>query len=120
MGVTKADHPLNRIGNGKILFWKRMAEEYLANSGVPYTIIHPGGLQDKPGGQRQLLVGKHDQFMDSTTRTIPRADLAEVVVQTLLEEAALNKSFDIVADEEGQGKPTTEWEILFEQATPGL
>lgn len=55
-----------------------MAEEYLVNSGVPYTIIHPGGLLDKPGGQRELLVGKHDQFMDTSTRTVPRADLAEV------------------------------------------
>ena len=35
MGVTKADHPLNRIGGGNILLWKRMAEEYLANSGAP-------------------------------------------------------------------------------------
>ena len=43
MGVTKPDHPLNRIGNGKILMWKRMAEEYLVNSGLAYTIIHPGG-----------------------------------------------------------------------------
>jgi hypothetical protein len=34
MGVTKPDHPLNRIGDGKILFWKRMAEEYLVNSGA--------------------------------------------------------------------------------------
>ena len=44
MGVTKPDHPLNRIGNGKILMWKRMAEEYLVNSGLAYTIIHPGSL----------------------------------------------------------------------------
>lgn len=44
MGVTKPDHPLNRIGNGKILMWKRMAEEYLVNSGLAYTIIHPGAL----------------------------------------------------------------------------
>ena len=34
MGVTKPDHPLNRIGGGKILMWKRMAEEYLVNSGA--------------------------------------------------------------------------------------
>ena len=33
MGVTKPEHPLNCIGGGKILMWKRMAEEYLVNSG---------------------------------------------------------------------------------------
>jgi len=39
-----------------------------------------GGLIDQPGGRRELLVGKHDRFMDDTSgpRTIPRADVAEV------------------------------------------
>ena len=48
-------------------------------AGVPYTIVHPGGLTDHPGGRRQLLVGKHDEFMDSGgPRAVPRADVAEV------------------------------------------
>lgn len=47
-------------------------------AGVPYTILHPGGLIDKPGGARELLVGKHDQLLETQTRTIPRGDLAEV------------------------------------------
>eukprot|EP00887_Chlorella_sp_A99_P007468 scaffold2.g7468.t1 len=55
MGVTRPDRPLNRIG--QILTWKRRAEEYLVNQGVPYTIIHAGGLIDEPGGRRKLVVG---------------------------------------------------------------
>lgn len=48
-------------------------------AGVPYTIVHPGGLIDQAGGRRQLLVGKHDEFMDSGgPRTVPREDVAEV------------------------------------------
>jgi uncharacterized protein YbjT (DUF2867 family) len=39
MGGTDVNHPLNSIGNGKILVWKRKAEQYLADSGIPYTII---------------------------------------------------------------------------------
>ena len=41
--------------------WKRKAEEYLvqqaAGSGgaLAYTIVHPGGLIDEAGGQRQLV-----------------------------------------------------------------
>ena len=35
--------------SGNILLWKRKAEEYLIASGIPYTIIHPGGLIDKAG-----------------------------------------------------------------------
>jgi uncharacterized protein YbjT (DUF2867 family) len=41
MGVTMKDHPLNRLGN--ILKWKKQSEDYLMSSGIPYTIIHPGG-----------------------------------------------------------------------------
>ncbi|XP_020524029.1 uncharacterized protein At5g02240 isoform X2 [Amborella trichopoda] len=39
MGGTNPNHPLNRMGNGNILVWKRKSEQYLADSGVPYTII---------------------------------------------------------------------------------
>ena len=48
MGGTDENHPLNKLGNGNILIWKRKAEEYLINSGgLNYTIIHPGGLIDE-------------------------------------------------------------------------
>ncbi|WP_017713479.1 NAD(P)H-binding protein [Prochlorothrix hollandica] len=40
MGGTQADHPLNRLGNGNVLVWKRKAEQYLLDSGLTYTIIH--------------------------------------------------------------------------------
>ena len=46
MGITQKENRLNTLGNGNILVWKRKAEEYLIASGLPYTIIHPGGLSD--------------------------------------------------------------------------
>ena len=48
-------------------------------TGVPYTIIHAGGLLDKPGGKRQLKVGKDDEFLELKSRSIPRDDVAEVI-----------------------------------------
>jgi uncharacterized protein YbjT (DUF2867 family) len=45
MGGTDPNHPLNKLGDGNILQWKRKAEQYLIASGIPYTIIHPGGAQ---------------------------------------------------------------------------
>lgn len=33
MGGTNENHMLNSIGNGKILIWKRKAEQYLIDSG---------------------------------------------------------------------------------------
>jgi uncharacterized protein YbjT (DUF2867 family) len=120
MGGTNENHMLNSIGNGKILIWKRKAEQYLIDSGVPYTIVHAGGLIDKEGGKRQLTVGKNDEFLALTSRTVPRADVAEVVVQALLEGNAVNKGFDLASKEEGDGSPTTDFAALFAQTQPGL
>ncbi|RDX71171.1 putative protein, chloroplastic, partial [Mucuna pruriens] len=39
MGGTDVNHPVNRMCKGNILVWKRKAEQYLADSGIPYTII---------------------------------------------------------------------------------
>ncbi|KAF2288664.1 hypothetical protein GH714_010151 [Hevea brasiliensis] len=91
MGGTNLNNPLNSLGNGNILIWKRKAEQYLADSGIPYTIIRAGGLQDKDGGVRELLVGG-DELLQTETRTIARADVAEVCIQALqFEEANLRR-----------------------------
>ena len=48
MGGTDENNPLNRLGGGKVLVWKRVAEEYLIDSkAFTYTILHPGGLTDE-------------------------------------------------------------------------
>lgn len=50
MGGTQPDNRLNKLGEqegGNILVWKRKAERYLIDSGLEYTIIHPGGLIDE-------------------------------------------------------------------------
>ena len=41
-------------------------------------------MQDKEGGVRELLVGKDDELLKTETRTIPRADVAEVCIQVVL------------------------------------
>lgn len=115
MGGTNPNHPLNSLGNGKILIWKRKAEQYLADSGVPYTIIRPGGLQDKEGGVRELLIGKDDELLATDTKTIARADVAEVCVQALLFEETINKAFDLASKPEGEGTPTKDFKALFSQ-----
>lgn len=43
-----------------------------------------GGLQDKEGGIRELIVGKDDEILKTETRTIARADVAEVCIQVSL------------------------------------
>ncbi|KAK6942972.1 NAD(P)-binding domain [Dillenia turbinata] len=115
MGGMNPNHPLNSLGNGNILVWKRKAEQYLADSGIPYTIIRAGGLQDKEGGIRELLVGKDDELLQTETRTIARADVAEVCIQALQYEEAKFKAFDLASKPEGTGTPTKDFKSLFSQ-----
>ncbi|CAF1812396.1 unnamed protein product [Brassica oleracea var. botrytis] len=117
MGGTNINHPLNNIGNANILVWKRKAEQYLADSGIPYTIIRAGGLQDKEGDIRELLVGKDDELLETETRTIARADVAEVCIQALQLEEARFKALDLASKPEGTGTPTKDFKALFAQVT---
>ena len=123
MGGTNPNHPLNRIGNANILVWKRKAEQYLIDSGIDYTIIRAGGLLDKQGGVRQLLVGKDDAFLNDPPNgiptSIPRADVASVVVRALKQSNARNKAFDIISKPEDapDAVVTTDFASLFEQTT---
>lgn len=123
MGGTDPNHFLNKIGNGNILIWKRKAEQYLIDSGIAYTIIRAGGLLDQPGGKRQLVVGKDDLLFthapDGIATSIPRSDVAEVVVNALKEPTARNKAFDLIAYPEGESV-TIDFAGLFAQTTGGL
>ena len=126
MGGTKEDHVLNRMGNGNILIWKRKAEQYLIDSGVDYTIIRAGGLLNEPGGVRELLVGKDDLLSidppDGATNSIPRDDVANLVINALREPNARNKAFDVVSKSENDpnASVTEDFSSLFAQTTRGL
>lgn len=105
MGGTDADHFLNKMGGGDILLWKRKGELHAISSGVPYTIIHPGGLLPHwgnkvvPGGERHLVVGVDDELMSRKYRSIPREDVAEIVCQCVIDPAAKGRIFDVVSEE---------------------
>lgn len=126
MGGTNEQHPLNSLGNGKILIWKRKAEQYLIDSGIPYTIIRAGGLLDQPGNVRELLVGRDDAFLSNPPNgiptSIPRADVAEVAIQALREPLARYKAFDLISKPEDDPSTvvTTAFSALFSQTTSGL
>lgn len=106
MGGTQKENFLNTLGNGNVLLWKRKAEQFLVKSGLTYTIIHPGGLLDKAGGERELLVDVDDKLLATKNTRVPRADVAKVAVQTLLIKEAENVSFDLSSREPGGGPAT--------------
>ena len=126
MGGTNPEHPLNKMGNGNILIWKRRAEQYLVDSGINYTIIRAGGLLNDPGGKRELLVGKNDEMLTNSPEginpAVPREDVAEVVVQALLNQDARNKAFDLISKPETASKNsiTRDFVALFDNTTAGM
>ncbi|EOD34154.1 hypothetical protein EMIHUDRAFT_429362 [Emiliania huxleyi CCMP1516] len=122
MGGTQPDNFLNSIGErksdedgsgGDILLWKRKAERYLISSGLEYTIIHPGGLVDKPAGARELTVGVDDELLGQAFRQVPRADVARVCCAALTEPAAADLSLDLASRPEGEGAVTDSPGSLF-------
>lgn len=90
MGGTDPNNFLNAVGknadgtgNGDILLWKRKAEKHLVDSGLDYTIIHPGGLTDSPAGEEEFVLDVNDKLLNNTKRSISRADVANLCVAAL-------------------------------------
>lgn len=48
------------------------------------------------------------------TRSIPRADVADVCIQSLLQPGALKRSLDIITREPGSGTLVTDWKAFFQ------
>lgn len=75
----------------EILRQKRRGELALEGSGVPFTIVRPGGLNDEPGGGGVAAAHTLHGF-----GMITRDDVAEVMAQALLQPEAKNKIVEIV------------------------
>jgi uncharacterized protein YbjT (DUF2867 family) len=97
-------HPLNLFW--LILVWKKKAEEYLQNSGLPYTIVRPGGLKNEDN-PNQVVMSAADTLFDGS---IPRTKVAQVCVEALFQPEARNKIVEIVAKPEA---PEKSWQELF-------
>ncbi|MDH3978602.1 MAG: SDR family oxidoreductase [Gammaproteobacteria bacterium] len=105
MGVTHEDHFLNKMFDN-VLIWKLKGEDALRASGVPYTVVRPGGLVNKAGGEKVVVFAQGDEDGGA----IPRADVARVCVAALGSEAAMDKTFEINS---GKGPAQTDFESDF-------
>ena len=120
MGGTNTYDFLNTIGkdkdgngNGDILIYKRKAEKYLVESGLHYTIIHPGGLKDTPGGELDLRLDVNDNLLNEEKRSISRCDVARLCIASLTAFNGQNASFDCINGgvKEGSQSKTAEQAI---------
>ncbi len=89
-----------------ILEAKAKGEAALRASGVPYTILRPGGLVDDAGGKNAAAFAGGEGPMGR----IARADVATVCVAALGRKAALRKSIAIVA---GKDAAPNNWDKDF-------
>lgn len=72
---------------------KGRADEEVARSGLEYTIVRPVTLTDDPGTGRVLLNGGRG------AGSIPRDDVAAVVLAALHDRAAVGRTFELTAGE---------------------
>jgi uncharacterized protein YbjT (DUF2867 family) len=85
---------------GNVRHWKTEGENHLKRSGLAYTIIGPGGLEDRASRGEGLRVLTRRDYAGGS---IARGDVARVAVAALSEPAARNKSFALVRDESLSG-----------------
>jgi uncharacterized protein YbjT (DUF2867 family) len=92
---------------GYLQYWKTKGEDAVKASGVPYTIVGPGGLLERPGGQHAIKLTARKEYKRGQ---ISIADSAMVAIEALKNPDARNKSFGIV---NAEGAPSNDWKAAL-------
>ncbi|MFF2316924.1 SDR family oxidoreductase [Arthrobacter sp. NPDC058097] len=101
--VTHRDHYFN--DGGHALDWKRRSERFIRFSRAPYTVVRPGWLDNGPAGSHISL-----QQGDNREAGITRENVAAVLVEALLSEDAVGKTFEAFS---GPGAAPNDWPATF-------
>lgn len=72
---------------------KERAEQALLESGLDYVIVRPGWMNDDPA-TGDVLIAEGSKMM---TGSIPRADVARLMVASLYAPEVINRTFEVVA-----------------------
>ena len=80
-------------GFGEYLRAKAEADRAVAASGLDYTIVRPGRLTDEPGSGRVEVAPRLERG------SIPRADVAAVLLTCLDVENTIGRDFDLLSGE---------------------
>lgn len=86
--------------------WKRRGERLVRASGLPYTIVRPGWFDMNEPDQERLVMLQGDRrwASDPSDGVISRAQIAQVLVDSLTNPAAAHKTLELVA-EHGAAQP---------------
>lgn len=94
VSAMRAGNPKEATRIKHYLYAKHRADEHLKKSGLNYTIVRPGGLTNDPGTGKVKL-----QQHISEAGTVPREDVAAVLVQLLTSLGAENRILDLLEGE---------------------
>ena len=99
-------HPLNLFG--LILVWKRVGERWLEQSGLRWTVIRPGGLNEREEGlEREGVVFSGADEQESNS--IPRRLVARVCLEALHSPAAEGRIIEITSSPQQPPQPLETW-----------
>jgi uncharacterized protein YbjT (DUF2867 family) len=92
--------------------WKRRSERLVRASGRPYTIVRPGWFDyNRPDELRLVLLqGDTRHAGDPSDGVVARRQIAQVLVRSLGSDAAVRKTFELVAE---RGPAPEDFEELF-------
>lgn len=79
---------------GEVIRLKTLAENYLIESGLKYTILRPGGMTSEPASGTAIRTEDH-----KVMGVISRADLARLVVECLDDESTVGHIYHTVDPE---------------------
>lgn len=99
-------HPLNLFG--LILLWKGLGERWLAESGLDWTVIRPGGLNER----EENLESEGIRFSgpdQQESNSIPRRLVARVSLDALEDSAAIGRIIEITSGEAVPAQPLATW-----------
>ena len=99
-------HPLNLFG--LILVWKRVGERWLEQSGLRWTVIRPGGLNEREERlEREGVVFSSADQQESNS--IPRRLVARVCLEALHSPAAEGRIIEITSSPQQPPQPLETW-----------
>ena len=92
----KLIHPLNLFG--LILIWKRLGEISLQKSGLEWTVIRPGGLNENETIKTQNIMYSGEKTQEEGS--IPRRLVAKSCIEALKTKDSIEKIIEITSSEE--------------------
>jgi uncharacterized protein YbjT (DUF2867 family) len=103
IGVTERLSTWNQ--HTEVHDWKRRAERLVRASGHPYTIVRPGWFDYNNDDEHRIVMLQGDRRHAGTPEdgVISRKQIAQVLVSALSNDAATNKTFELVAERGATG-----------------